>query len=367
MKEKIVFKVSVPCMTYNHAAYIEDTMNGFCMQRTTFPFVCIIMDDASTDGEQSVIQKYLEDHFDISEKGVLKKEETDDYKLIIARHRENCNCWFAVFFLKYNHYRNPELKKKKGHYFSELESSVDYIALCEGDDYWIDPNKLQMQFDLLEHNKDCSICFHRVQAVSSNKEKLPLKIPKVEWTEKKVDMNEHIYEQYHRDFCFQTSSFFVRREIMAENGKMREGIFKTFPVGDIPIIWTALLNAHGYYIPVICSCYRRFSGGYTSRVVANPSYAIALNEKFITSFGLFDRYTDFHYHEELEYAITRHELNLILLEKNPLKLAKIKYIAFFRERGVKFTILYLWSFFPFRFNMLTKLDKLKSFLTNKRN
>ena len=57
------YMVRVSCMTYNHASYIEDAMNGFCMQETSFPFVCTIVDDASTDGEQDVIQKYLNEHF----------------------------------------------------------------------------------------------------------------------------------------------------------------------------------------------------------------------------------------------------------------------------------------------------------------
>ncbi len=61
MNEQIKDKwqVCVKCFTYNHASYIEDAMNGFTMQQTNFPFVCTIVDDASTDGEQDVIKKYL--------------------------------------------------------------------------------------------------------------------------------------------------------------------------------------------------------------------------------------------------------------------------------------------------------------------
>ena len=49
-----IFKVRINCRTFNHASYIEDTMNGFCMQETDFPYVAIIVDDASTDGEQEL-------------------------------------------------------------------------------------------------------------------------------------------------------------------------------------------------------------------------------------------------------------------------------------------------------------------------
>ena len=59
------FFVRVTCMTYNQSTYITDAMNGFCMQQTNFPFVCTIMDDASTDGEQNVIKQYFRENFEI--------------------------------------------------------------------------------------------------------------------------------------------------------------------------------------------------------------------------------------------------------------------------------------------------------------
>ena len=57
------YKVRIVCNTYNQALYIKDTMDGFCMQTTNFPFVAIIVDDASTDGEPEVIRRYLQEHF----------------------------------------------------------------------------------------------------------------------------------------------------------------------------------------------------------------------------------------------------------------------------------------------------------------
>lgn len=102
------FTVFIRCSTYNHAPFIEDTMNGFVMQKTNFPYVCCILDDCSTDGEQEVIKKYLDDNFDFGENYMVSKEETDDYKLIGARHKFNRNCFFAVFFLKYNHYQQKK-------------------------------------------------------------------------------------------------------------------------------------------------------------------------------------------------------------------------------------------------------------------
>lgn len=154
---KMSFKVCIRCATFNQALYIEDAMNGFAMQQTTFPYVCCIMDDASTDGEPEVILNYLQENFDLEDKSVVRNEETDDYVLCFAQHKTNKNCYFAVYFLKYNHY---SIKKTKLPYFSKWQDSSKYIAICEGDDYWIDSHKLQLQVDFMESHKGYMMCFH---------------------------------------------------------------------------------------------------------------------------------------------------------------------------------------------------------------
>ncbi len=151
------FKVSVWCNTYNQASYIKDTMDGFCMQQTSFPFVCLIMDDASTDGEPEVIKQYLNDHFDTE-----WTKETDDYHLTVARHQENKNCYFAVYLLKYNHY---SIKKPRLKYYREVTDEIDYVGLCEGDDYWTDAHKLQKQADALDANPQATLVYTNFQAI----------------------------------------------------------------------------------------------------------------------------------------------------------------------------------------------------------
>lgn len=146
--------VSVQCITFNHAPYITDAMNGFCMQETNFPYVCVIVDDCSTDGEQDVIKRYLEDHFEPAEQNIVKDFDTEDYSFSFARHKNNQNCYFAVYYLKYNHY---SVKKPKARYLNELPQHTKYIAMCEGDDYWIHTGKLQMQVDFLENHPDYSL------------------------------------------------------------------------------------------------------------------------------------------------------------------------------------------------------------------
>ena len=162
------YLVRVRCITYNHASYITDAMNGFCMQITNFPFVCTLVDDASTDGEQNVIREYLEDNFDLRDQSIVRNEETDDFLLTFARHKTNKNCYFAVLFLKYNHF---SIKKSKGPYFKEWRENSKYIALCEGDDYWTDSLKLQKQVDYLEEHPKCGLMWAKARCYYQNKGK----------------------------------------------------------------------------------------------------------------------------------------------------------------------------------------------------
>lgn len=154
MEQKYKYMVCTSCMTYNHAPYIVDAMNGFAMQETTFPVYYLITDDASTDGEPKVIKHYLADYFHEP----YRTEETEDYHLICAVHKTNPNCTFIVFFLKYNHY---SIKKAKLPYQSEWRDNTKYIAICEGDDYWINSQKLQKQVNFMESNPEYGMCYTR--------------------------------------------------------------------------------------------------------------------------------------------------------------------------------------------------------------
>ncbi|MET3019167.1 glycosyltransferase [Flavobacterium hydatis] len=115
--------VSILCDTYNHEGFIKETLEGFLSQVTTFPFEIIIHDDASTD-----------------KTAIIVKEFVDRYPLIIK-----------PIFEKENQY------SKKVNFWSDLTFPMaqgKYIALCEGDDYWIDSSKIQKQVDFLESNDD---------------------------------------------------------------------------------------------------------------------------------------------------------------------------------------------------------------------
>lgn len=121
--------VSVRCITYNHEPYIAQAIDGFLMQKTNFPFEVVIHDDASTDKTADIIREY-EKKYPLIIKPIYQTEN---------QYSKGNGAVTKVV--------NTKLKGK-------------YIAFCEGDDYWIDENKLQVQFDFMEYHPECSLCVH---------------------------------------------------------------------------------------------------------------------------------------------------------------------------------------------------------------
>ncbi len=159
-----IFWLGIRCYTYNQSQYITDALNGFTMQQTTFPYIAMVVDDASTDGEQEVIAAYIEEHFDTQNSDIAYKKETDYAHITYAQHKTNKNCYIVVLYLKENHYQ----KKPKLPYLSQWRNNTKYEALCEGDDYWIDPLKLQKQVDFLENNPEYGMCYTNFNIYNQN-------------------------------------------------------------------------------------------------------------------------------------------------------------------------------------------------------
>lgn len=127
--EKIDLKygVCITCSTYNHQKYIRQCLEGFVMQKTSFPFIAVVIDDASTDDNACIILEYAERYPNII-KPILLKE---------------------------NHYSQ---KKSRRQYCLEWWNQSKYLCKCEGDDYWIDPFKIQKQYDFMETHPNCQLC-----------------------------------------------------------------------------------------------------------------------------------------------------------------------------------------------------------------
>ena len=123
--------VSILCVTYNHKDYIAQALDSFLMQKTNFKFQVIVGDDCSTDGTTDILKEYAKKYPDII-KPIFRKKNIGATKNSLE---------------VYSNAKTP------------------YVAICEGDDYWIDEYKLQKQVDFLETHPDYSICFHPVKVV----------------------------------------------------------------------------------------------------------------------------------------------------------------------------------------------------------
>lgn len=128
------YKVVIHCSTYNHEKYIEDALKGFVMQKTNFPFCAIIIDDCSTDGTADIVRKYADEYPDI----------------------------IIPICLGYNHMQHG---LSRDPYFKAWHEACEYLAQCEGDDYWIDALKLQKQVDFLDNNPQYGLAHTMYQSV----------------------------------------------------------------------------------------------------------------------------------------------------------------------------------------------------------
>jgi glycosyltransferase involved in cell wall biosynthesis len=212
--------VSVCCITYNHEKYIREAIEGFLMQETSFPIEILIHDDASTDKTADIIREYEAKYPNII-KPIYQTENQYSKGVGISAT-----------------YQWPRAKGK-------------YIALCEGDDYWTDPYKLQKQVDFLEANPEYGICFTYSKKVDENGNDLdPIN-----------NLLRRDYTQYDflvgKKFQTRTATILVRSPFL-QSGNFPKNIHN----GDT---WVKILatenNKKGALLPFISACYRIHSGG----------------------------------------------------------------------------------------------------------
>jgi glycosyltransferase involved in cell wall biosynthesis len=209
--------VSISCITYNHAPYIRDAIEGFLMQKTNFPFEILIHDDASTDGTSDIIRKYEQKYSD----------------LIFPVYQKENQYSKGILLCEFN------LKRARG----------KYIALCEGDDYWTDPLKLQKQVDFMDANPDYVMCYHSYKVRKDDK------ISKKTFPRKEKDFDADKLVATPIDIATTTKFFINVYKYHSHDDLMRF-------CGDYPM--NAYLGTLGKckFLPSIApSIYRRHNGG----------------------------------------------------------------------------------------------------------
>ena len=212
--------VSICCATYNHAPYIRQCIDGFVMQKTNFPFEILIHDDASTDGTQDVIREYATKHPDLI-KPIYQKENQYSKGVKVS--------------LTYNYSR------AKG----------KYVALCEGDDYWIDPYKLQKQVDFLESHPDYVMCSHQFDAFDETTKTL-IKNSNPSFKGKTYDLGSLINGEWNHH----PLTVMYRRDALDINHYSKYKMSM-----DIILFYEILKHGKGYCMPDVMAIYRRHNGG----------------------------------------------------------------------------------------------------------
>ena len=216
------YKVCVYCTAYNHEKYIKKTLNGFVNQVTNFKFYCIIHDDASTDKTALIIKEYEKKYPDLI-KGIYQTE---------------------------NQYsKNVNIIEK----FISPNVNSDYVAICEGDDYWIDNLKLQKQVEALESNKDCFMCVHKTIEVYEDEISTGITYPKEDYKKGRLDINKLLSN----DYSIHTSSYMFVYDKWISYINNPPYFKQICDVGDVPYILYFAYIGKIYYIPESMSCYRR--------------------------------------------------------------------------------------------------------------
>jgi glycosyltransferase involved in cell wall biosynthesis len=254
--------VSVFCTVYNHEKYLRKCLEGFVMQKTNFKFEVIVHDDASTDHSADIIREYEQKYPEII-RPIYQTENQYSQKVGITK----------TFMM-------PLARGK-------------YFANCEGDDYWCDENKLQMQFDIMEAHPDCHLCVHRVHGISEAGKLLNKEFPADSVSVKEgVISTEDFLKIILRTYAFQTSSYFRRMEDVIEYLQNPPQFKIVSDVGDEPILLYFALLGNVYYIDRAMSCYRLLSvGSWSSKQARDMNKRISHFKSMVQMYDLFDEYT----------------------------------------------------------------------------
>ncbi len=293
MEEKVM--VSVICDAYNHAQYIRSALDGFVMQKTDFPFEVIVHDDASTDGTADIIREYASKYPELI-KPILQPV---------------------------NLHQLPGKPRRKT--FEMEKAQGKYVALCEGDDYWTDPLKLQKQFDFMEANPDYTLCgcstvwLNMVSGEDMGRSKTDHDID--------VPLGEFLCPTHYRPFPY--VSFFCRREIWETLPNWG------FPVGDVPLTYYAAMQGKVRMLADVMCVYRFQANGSWTRKNNDPRKRGEVSQKMVDGFERMNADTGYKFDEEIKKALVRYKYSVALCNRDYKALRSKELVGELKRRTLK--------------------------------
>ncbi len=276
MNEEII--VSIWCLTYNHDKYIRDALEGFLKQKTNFKYQICIFDDASTDSTQEIINEYVKKYPEL----------------------------FDVCLSKTNTYGKPE-RRKIIQSFQKRAIKGKYVACCEGDDFWINANKLQIQVDFMDSHPECMLHSHSSKWINCETGEESNFFP---YKESHFLTPEELILKPNGNIS--TASMLVRKEAFF----MDEG-FPLADVGDVRVQLHAISKGMVYYLNETMSAYRYMHAGSWSEI-----YNKDLNKWFnhcfnmIVFFRNYDKYVKYKYHSIIGSVIGKYLLSIAECDAN---------------------------------------------------
>lgn len=264
--------VSVICNVYNHEAYIQDALEGFVSQKTDFPFEVLVHDDASTDNSANIIREYE------------------------AKYPELIK---PIYQTENQYTRGGGITRR----FQIPRAQGKYIAVCEGDDYWTDPLKLQKQYDFLESHPDYSLCACSTKWMDMRTGKVQNKGR----TDEDRDISVEDLIQQKLDRTFQYATVFIRTEVFVN----RPDWMRSFRVGDVPLALHAATCGKIRMLADVMAVYRSHAAGsWTSRVHADVKYKTSMLQSMIAGLTAFNEATGYQYDAVITARIRQQKYNI---------------------------------------------------------
>ena len=324
--------VSVRCITYNQESYIAKALDSFLMQETDFPFEVVVHDDASTDRTAEIIKEYV---------AKFPKIIKPIYEVENQYSKRDGSLDRAIL---------PFLKGK-------------YVAFCEGDDYWCDVNKLQLQYESMEHHPESPICLHNVQVITEDGAKTKSIIP----VGKNFKTGFITQEEFayciisQATVCFQLSSYFTKTDLLIRFERNKPDYCKFSTAGDGKLLRFCLNEGKPFFINRVMSCYRSQSrGSWNLRENSTKEQKKKHMEEMIKLDESFDVFSNYNFHDFIEYGKKyrfykyldyTHQYKELFKKENKEKLPPIPLARKLYYRTL--------SLFPWVRNVVVFLNKLK--------
>lgn len=305
MKKELM--VSISCITYNHENYISDALEGFLMQKTDFNYEVLIHEDASTDNTAGIIRNYEKKYPNI----------------------------IKPIFQKENHYSKGvdvddlNTKRAKG----------KYIALCEGDDYWTDPYKLQKQVDYMEAHVQCTLCAHAAYMVDVTGKKIKPVRPSIG---NRIFSIPEVIEG--GGGLFATNTIMYPRSLDLNKPEF----YKNAPVTDYPLAIYLALHGDVFYLDLYMAAYRKgVSGSWTTTERSSLEKIIRHVKNTEDMLDQLNHYTDFKFNEAINKKKTINQFKIMIAQERYQELKDGKYKLVYQELNKKEkTRLFIKQYFP---------------------